>query len=90
MASAKGSTRGTSWKLLVGSVVLGVAPFALMSGGSTSATASAGDSSGTTAVVECSSGTITQGDVQTSSLLVVKVPASSIPDTPGGCTVRRN
>jgi hypothetical protein len=41
-----------------------------------------------TAVAECSSGIVTQGDDQISSLFVAKVPASELPDTPGGCTVQ--
>ncbi len=88
MAST-GSTRsvGNSWRILVGSVALGAAALGLSSGGVAAATASTDDPSGT-AVVECSSGIVTQGDVQTSSLFVAKVPAGEHPDIPGGCTVQ--
>jgi hypothetical protein len=90
MARADSKIRGSSWRILVGSVALGVASLTIAGGAYASATASTDGSSGTTAVVECSSGTITQGDVQTSSAFVAKVPASAIPDIPGGCTVRTN
>jgi hypothetical protein len=83
--------RGNRWRILVGSVALGAAPLGLSSCGfpattASTGTTSTGDPSGT-AVVECSSGIVTQGDVQTSSLFVAKVPAGELPDTPGGCTV---
>ena len=74
------------WRILVGSVALGAAAARLSSGGIAAATASTDDPSGT-AVVECTSGIVTQGDVQTSSLFVAKVPAGEQPDIPGGCTV---
>jgi len=89
MARATSKIRGNSWRILIGSVALGAASLTI-AGGAYAATATTDDSSGTTAVVECSSGTITRGDVQTSSLYVAKVPASAIPDIPGGCTVRTN
>jgi hypothetical protein len=73
------------WRVLIGSVALGVAALGLS--GSGIATASTGDPS-STVVVECNSGIVTQGDVQTSSLFVAKVPADQLPDTPGGCTVK--
>jgi hypothetical protein len=68
-------------------VALGAAVLGLTSGGFPASSASTDDPSGT-AVVECSSGIVTQGDVQTSSLFVAKVPAGVHPDTPGGCTVQ--
>jgi hypothetical protein len=77
---------GKRWSILVGSVALGAAALGLSSCGFPSATAATQDPSGS-AVVECSSGIVTQGDVQTSSLFVAKVPAGEHPDTPGGCTV---
>ncbi len=78
--------RGNRWRILVGSVALGAAALGL-SGGFPTASASTNSPSGT-AIVECSSGTVTQGDVQTSSLFVAKVSADALPDTPGGCTVK--
>jgi hypothetical protein len=96
MASSGNSTSGSSenkkvhgnrWRILVGSVALGAAALGLTSCGFPATTASTDDPSGT-AVVECSSGIVTQGDIQTSSLFVAKVPASELPDTPGGCTVQ--
>lgn len=96
MASTTGSSRstrsstlvhGNRWRNLIGSVALGAASLGLASGGLAAATASTNDPSGT-AVVECSSGIVTQGDVQTSSLFVAKVPAGEHPDIPGGCSVQ--
>jgi hypothetical protein len=73
--------------MLVGSVALGVAAIGASIGGVSMATASA-DEPSHTAVVECSSGIVTQGDVQMSSLFVTKIPADEHPDIPGGCTVK--
>ncbi len=79
--------RGQRWRILVGSVALGAAALGLSSSGVAAATAATDSPSGT-AVVECSSGIVTQGDVQTSSRFVAKVPAGEQPDIPGGCTVQ--
>ena len=89
MASKGKSTKvqGSRWRILVGSVALGAAALGLSSCGFPATSASTDTPSGT-AVVECSSGTVTQGDVQTSSLFVAKVPAGEHPDIPGGCTVQ--
>ena len=96
MASITGSSRstrseklahGNRWRVLVGSVAFGAVSLGLATGGFAAATASTSDPSGT-AVVECSSGTVTEGDIQTSSLFVAKVPAGEHPDIPGGCTVQ--
>jgi hypothetical protein len=78
---------GNRWRILVGSVALGAAALGLSSCGFPETTASTDVPSGT-AVVECNSGIVTQGDVQTSSLFVAKVPAGVHPDIPGGCTVQ--
>ena len=86
MASSDRKIRGNRWRVLVGSVALGAAALGLSSCGFPATTASTDEPSGT-AVVECTSGTVTQGDVQTSSLFVAKVPAGEQPDIPGGCTV---
>lgn len=51
-------------------------------------TASTDPNPSSTVVVECTSGTITNGDVQTSSSFVTKVSAGELPDLPGGCTVQ--
>jgi hypothetical protein len=82
------NVHGRSWRILVGSVTLGVASLALVSSGTIAATAATDDPSGSTAVVVCSSGTITHGDVQTSSIVATRVPAGATYDTPGGCTVQ--
>jgi hypothetical protein len=87
MASGGNSEiRGNRWRILVGSVAFGAAALGLAGGGIATATAST-DNPSPTAVVECSSGSVTPGDVHTSSLFVAKVPAGEHPDIPGGCTV---
>ena len=63
-------------------------PRSVLSSGGVAAATAATDSPSGTAVVECSSGIVTQGDVQTSSRFVAKVPAGEQPDIPGGCTVQ--
>jgi hypothetical protein len=87
MESNGSKFRGQRLRILVGSVALGAAALGLSSSGF-AATTAATDSPSGTAVVECSSGIVTQGDVQTSSLFVTKVPAGEHPDIPGGCTVQ--
>jgi hypothetical protein len=87
MAIREGKIRGKRWQLLVGSVALGAAALGLAGSGVASSTASADEAPSSTMIVQCSSGTITQGDVQTSSLSVTRVPASEHPDLPGGCSV---
>jgi hypothetical protein len=86
MSSGK-LAHGSRWRILVGSVALGAAALGLSSCGFPASTASTDVPSGT-AVVECNSGIVTQGGIQTSSLSVTKVPAGVHPDIPGGCTVR--
>jgi hypothetical protein len=87
MACSESKIRGHRWRVLVGSVALGAIAVGASLGGVAAATGST-DEPSRTAVVECSSGTVTQGDVQTSSLFVAKIPAGEHPDIPGGCTVR--
>ena len=87
MASSERKIRGYRWRVLVGSVAVGAAAVGLSLGGVAAATGST-DEPSSTAVVECTSGIVTQGDVQTSSLFVAKVPAGEHPDIPGGCTVQ--
>jgi len=87
MAIREQKIRGR-WRLLVGSVTLGVAALGLSSCGFPSTTASTNEAPSGTNIVECRSGTITNGDVQTSSLFVAKVPAGVHPDLPGDCTVQ--
>ena len=88
MAKSESKIRGQRWRLLVGSVALGAAALGLSSCGFPATTASTDEAPSGTAVVECSSGTVTQGDVQMSALFVAKVPAGEQPDVPGGCTVK--
>ncbi len=89
MAIRDSKIRGR-WRLLVGSVALGAAALGLSSCGFPATSASTDEAPSGTQVVQCSSGTITQGDVQTSSLFVAKVPAGQQlpPDLPGECTVQ--
>ena len=88
MAIRDSKIRGR-WRLLVGSVALGAAALGLSSCGFPATSASTDEAPSGTQVVQCSSGIITQGDVQTSSLFVAKVPAGQpLPDLPGGCTVQ--
>jgi hypothetical protein len=68
-------------------VALGAAALGLSSCGFPATTAATDVTPSSTAVVECSSGIVSQGDVQTSSLFVAKVSAGEHPDLPGDCTV---
>jgi hypothetical protein len=88
MAIREQKIRGRRWRLLVGSVALGAAALGLSSCGFPATTAATDEAPSHTAVVECSSGIVTNGDVQTSSLFVARVPAGVHPDLPGGCTVQ--
>ena len=88
MAGVSSKIHGQRWRLLVGSVALGAAALGLSSCGFPATTAATDEAPSSTAVVECTSGIVTQGDVQTSSLFVAKVPAGEHPDLPGGCTVQ--
>ena len=85
MAIREQKIRGARWRLLVGSVALAAAALGVASGGIAAATASTDEAPSSTAVVECTSGTVAKGDVQTSSLFVARVPAGEHPDLPGGC-----
>ena len=87
MASRDSLIHGQRWRVLVGTVALGAAALGLSSCGFPSTTAATDDAPSSTAVVECSSGTITQGDVQMSALVVEKSPPGEHPDFPGDCTV---
>ena len=87
MAIPEQKIRGQRWRLLVGSVALGAAALGLSSCGFPTTTATTDEAPSGTAVVECSSGTITNGDVQMSALVVEKSPAGEHPDFPGDCTV---
>ena len=74
MASREQSIHGQRWRLLVGSVALGAAALGLTSFGFPAATASTDEAPSSTAVVECTSGTVTQGDIQMSALVVRGCP----------------
>jgi hypothetical protein len=88
MATARQGIHGKRWHILIGAFAFGVATLGIAGSGYAEPTPT-DHSSGTTTVVECSSGTITQGDVQTSSLAVAEVPANAVPDLPGGCSVQQ-
>jgi hypothetical protein len=88
MAIREQKIRGPRWRLLVGSVALGAAALGLSSCGFPSSTATTDDAPSSTAVVECSSGIITTGDIQMSALSVTRIPAGEHPDVPGDCTVQ--
>ena len=77
--------RQQRWRILAGTVALGATAFGVAS---FAAPASATDPYRDTITVECTTGTVTDGDVQTSSMVVAKIPASALPDVPGGCVVR--
>jgi hypothetical protein len=87
MASRDSLINGQRWRLLVGTVALGAAALGLSSCGFPGSTPTTDEAPSNTAVVECSSGIITQGDIEMSALVVTKVPAGEQPDVPGGCTV---
>ena len=88
MARRDSKIHGQRWRLLVGSVALGAAALGLSGSGILASTAAADEAPSNAVVVECTSGTVTQGDIQTSSLVVAKVPAGEHPDFPGDCTVK--
>jgi hypothetical protein len=87
MASS-GKFLGKKWRVLVGTVALGAASIGVTAAALPSAGATGG-TSGTTTVVECRSGVVTDGDVSTSSAFAARVPAGvQLPDTiPGDCVV---
>ena len=87
MASVGSKIHGHGWRVLTGAVALGATSFGAL-GICAAASATVDDPSGGTKIVQCSSGTVTNGDVSTSSLFVAKVPASAIHDVPGDCTVQ--
>jgi hypothetical protein len=88
MARRDNRKPGRRGRLLVGTVALGAAALGLSSCGFPASTVATDEAPSNTAVVECSSGTITDGDIQMSALTVTKVPAGEQPDVPGGCTVQ--
>ena len=86
MAIREQGIRRRRWRSSIGAVALGAAALVLTSCGVPATTTTDDAPSGTT-VVECSSGTITSGDVQMSALSVTKVPPAERPDFPGDCIV---
>jgi hypothetical protein len=87
MAIREQKIRGRRWRLQAGSVALGAAALGLSSCGFPTTTAATDEAPSGTTIVECSSGTITSGDIQLSALNVTRVPAGEHPDFPGDCTV---
>jgi hypothetical protein len=88
MANRGSKIRTARWRILVGTAALGAAALGVTSSGLASASASTDEAPSSTVVVECSTGTITQGDVQMSASFAARVPAGQQPDLPGGCTVQ--
>ena len=83
--------RGTRVPLLVGTAAIGV--LSLVGAGSASGTSAgtndvtgAGVTRQSAAIVECSSGIVTDGDIQTSSMSVTPVDAAPH-ELPGGCRI---
>jgi hypothetical protein len=64
----------------LGATAFGVASFATP--------ASATDPLRDTITVECTTGIVTQGDIQTSAMVVTKIPVSDFTGVPGGCVAR--
>ena len=80
--------RGRRGRILAGTLALGALSLVTVGSGFAAASAApADDSGGDTAIVECRSGVVTDGDVLTSSISVTKVPAAPLPELPGGCSV---
>jgi hypothetical protein len=77
--------RQQRWRILAGTVALGATAFGVAS---FAAPASATDPHRDTITVECTTGIVTQGDVQTSSMVVARIPSSALADVPGGCVTR--
>ena len=71
---------------LVGATTLGA--LSLIAAGSAlpASAGAADDTRGGTTIVECRSGIVTDGDVQTSSLVATRVDAAP-PELPGGCRI---
>ncbi len=87
-ATELNTVRGRRGRILAGTLALSALSLVTVGSGFAAASASPTDDSGHgTAIVECRSGVVTDGDIQTSSLSVAKVPAASLPDLPGGCSV---
>jgi hypothetical protein len=82
------ATRGKAARIMAGTAALGVLALVTAGCGFPSGTAASADDPGNdTAIVECRSGVVTDGDVQTSSLSVTLVTAAQLPELPGGCSV---
>jgi hypothetical protein len=77
--------RGSRRRLLVGAVALGAAAIGLTSSVFPASASTDSEVPSHTTVVECTSGTITQGDVQMSAAFAGRVPVGEHPDLPGGC-----
>jgi hypothetical protein len=88
MAIREQKIRGPRLRLQVGSEALGAAALGHSRCGFPATTAPTDEAPSHTAVVECSNGIVTNGDVQTSALFVARVPDGVHPDLPGGCTVQ--
>jgi hypothetical protein len=81
------TVHGTRWRILAGTVALGALSLVTAGCFRDASAVSSDDSLGGTALVECRSGIVTDGDVQTSSMSVTKVDAAHVPELPGGCSV---
>ena len=80
--------RGRRGRILVGTLALGAISLITLGSGIAVANGGSSDDSGNdTAIVECHSGTVTDGDIQMSAASATKVSRVELPDLPGGCSV---
>jgi hypothetical protein len=73
-------------RILAGTLAVGALSLATAGCGFPAASAVSGASGGT-AIVECRSGVVTDGEIRTSSMSVTKVDATQVPELPEGCSV---
>jgi len=84
-ATRRVRVRGTRLRLLVGATTLGALSL-IAAGSALPASAGADDTRDGATIVECRSGIVTDGDVQTSSMVATRVDAAP-PELPGVCHV---
>ena len=72
-------------RILAGSVA--VAALSIVAGGGHPAASAVTAGGGGTAIAECRSGIVTDGEILTSSTSVTEIDAAHVPELPGGCRV---